>query len=73
MLKLWKCEKATGAGEPGTILAVGDDGVTVACGQGALRFTELQRAGGKRLPAAQFLRGFPLVAGQRFGAPAESA
>ncbi len=73
VVKLWKCELAQGAGEPGTLLAVGDDGVTVACGAGALRFTELQRAGGKRLPAAQFLRGFPLAAGQRFGAPEQAA
>ena len=73
VVKLWKCALAQGAGEPGTLLAVGDDGVTVACGAGALRFTELQRAGGKRLPAAQFLRGFPLAAGQRFGAPEQAA
>jgi methionyl-tRNA formyltransferase len=32
----------------------------VACGQGALRLTELQKPGGKRLPAAEFLKGFPL-------------
>mgnify|MGYP001077445789 CR=1 FL=1 len=40
-----------------------------ACGdQGRLEITELQRAGGKRLSAAEFLRGFPLQAGQRFDA-----
>ena len=42
-------------------------GVRIACGQGALCVTELQRAGGRRLPATEFLRGFPLSAGQRFG------
>lgn len=73
VVKLWRCEPADGAGEPGTVLSVGDDGVTVACGQGALRFTEMQRAGGKRLVAAQFLRGFPLEAGQRFGLPSAQA
>ena len=77
VVKLWKCEPGPaaggGAGEPGTVLSAGDDGVTVACGQGALRFTELQRAGGKRLSAAQFLRGFPLVAGQRLGGTAGAA
>jgi methionyl-tRNA formyltransferase len=52
----------------GTILAASEAGIAVACGQGTLRLTELQRAGGKRLPAREFLAGFPLHAGQRFGA-----
>jgi methionyl-tRNA formyltransferase len=43
---------------PGTVLAVDKIGVTVACGEGALTLTELQRPGGKRLPAAQFLVGY---------------
>lgn len=53
---------------PGQIMSVGADGIAVATGDGVLRLTELQRAGGKRLPAADFLRGFPLQAGQVFGA-----
>ena len=52
----------------GTILSVNDAGVRVACGQGVLRLTELQRAGGKRLPAADFLRGFELAPGMVLGA-----
>ena len=57
------------AGAPaGTIVALGQHGITVACGQGQLEVTELQRPGGKRLPAADFLRGFPLQPGQRFEA-----
>jgi methionyl-tRNA formyltransferase len=51
---------------PGEITSVSDEGVVVACGAGALRLTRLQRAGGKQLAAAEFLRGFPLRAGQRF-------
>ena len=52
----------------GTILSVSDAGVSVACGnQGVLRLTELQRAGGKRLAAADFLRGFALAPGMIFG------
>lgn len=52
----------------GQILASGPEGVTVACGEGgALRLTILQRAGGKRLPVADFLRGFPLPVGQVLG------
>jgi methionyl-tRNA formyltransferase len=42
--------------------------VRVACGEGALLVTELQRPGGKRLRAAEFLRGFALSAGERFEA-----
>jgi len=49
----------------GQILLVSDVGVTVACGGGsALRLTELQRPGGKRLPAREFLAGFALAPGQ---------
>ena len=51
---------------PGTVLAVSADGIDVACGAGAVRITELQKAGGKRLPAADFLRGFDLRAGMCF-------
>ncbi len=51
----------------GAILLANSQGVDVLCGAGGvLRITELQRAGGKRLPAAEFLRGFPLQAGDRF-------
>jgi methionyl-tRNA formyltransferase len=54
-----------GTGAPGSVLAVPPDGVLVACGEGALRLTELQRAGGKRLRAADFLRGVPVATGER--------
>ena len=54
------------AGEPGCVLAV-DDGIIVACGQGALRFTRLQRAGKGTMAAADFLRGFPLAVGETLG------
>ena len=46
-------------GAPGTILEADREGIVVACGSGALKVQELQRAGGKRLAAAQFLAGFP--------------
>ncbi|HEY8358249.1 MAG TPA: methionyl-tRNA formyltransferase [Ramlibacter sp.] len=66
-LKLWAARAVEGAAAlPGTILDAGPQGIVVACGEGALRLATLQRAGGKRLPAADFLRGFPLQAGQRF-------
>lgn len=44
---------------PGSLLTADDEGIAVACAQGALLITELQKAGGKRLPAAAFLRGAP--------------
>ena len=65
-IKLWRCQPAPGEGEPGRIVSAGDEGLTVACGQGVLHLLELQRPGGKRLPAADFLRGFALAPGMRF-------
>ena len=69
-IKLWRAEISRVPrppdAAPGQILAADGEGVTVACGEGALTLTELQRPGGKRLPAREFLRGFALRAGQRF-------
>ena len=72
VVKLWNsevdsCLRSADA-DPGRILSVNDDGIVVACGEGALRLTALQRPGGKRLPAREWLRGFALAPGQRFGA-----
>lgn len=64
-LKIWRAATRSARGTPGSVLAAGDDGVLVACGEDALLLTELQRAGGKRLAAAAFLRGFPLAPGER--------
>ncbi|MBS3998087.1 MAG: methionyl-tRNA formyltransferase [Hydrogenophaga sp.] len=59
---------------PGLVLAAAADGIRVQTGDGVLVLTELQRAGGKRLPAGDFLRGFPLAAGQVFDtSPAHKA
>jgi methionyl-tRNA formyltransferase len=52
--------------EPGKILQVAPSGIEVACGAGSIRLTSLQKAGGKRLTVAEFLRGFSLVSGDRF-------
>ena len=67
-LKIWSCALAEGKGAPGEVLSADELGVRVACGEGALRLTELQRPGGKRLRAAEFLRGFRLSPGERFDA-----
>jgi methionyl-tRNA formyltransferase len=65
-LKIWNCAVAAGKGEPGEVLGTDEGGLRVACGEGALVVTELQRPGGKRLRAAEFLRGFALSPGERF-------
>ena len=69
MLKCWRARVVAGSGAPGSVLAVGAEGITVACGQGALQLTELQRAGGKRLAAQALLQGMPVVAGAVFEPP----
>ncbi|PKO38223.1 MAG: methionyl-tRNA formyltransferase [Betaproteobacteria bacterium HGW-Betaproteobacteria-6] len=69
-VKLWQATPVAGEGEIGTILVVDRSHVVVACGQGALAVTELQKAGGKRLPVQQFLAGHPLKVGDRFDIPA---
>lgn len=65
-LKIWQAAAVPGQGEPGVVLAVERDALVVACGSGALRLGELQKAGGRRLGVAQFLAGTPLRPGQRF-------
>ncbi|MBV8665108.1 MAG: methionyl-tRNA formyltransferase [Burkholderiaceae bacterium] len=60
-VKLWQAQAESGKGEPGQVLAANArEGVLIACGDGALRVRELQKPGGKRLAAAEFLKGFPL-------------
>ena len=56
-VKILRCELAKGAGEPSSVL---DDQLTIACGEGAIRIVELQRAGKAPMKAAEFLRGTPL-------------
>lgn len=53
-----------------SILAVQNEGIDVATGNGVLRITQLQKSGGKALPAADFLRGFPVAPGMAFTQPA---
>ena len=66
-IKIWKADLAEYAGKaaPGTVVSSDEQGIVVACGEGALRLLELQKPGGKRLAAAEFLKGFPL-AGLKF-------
>ncbi len=68
-VKLRRAGLASGSGAPGTVLEASEAGIVVACGSGALRLESLQRAGGKRLDAGTFLRGFPVAPGDRFDPP----
>jgi len=75
-IKVWRAEEQTevisGAApgtRPGTILAVERRGIVVTCGEGFLCLTELQKAGGKRLPVASFLAGATLRVGAEFTLP----
>ncbi|CAN5799424.1 methionyl-tRNA formyltransferase [soil metagenome] len=74
-VKLWaareqprhKPEPEMASEAPGTVVAVTPAGIAVAAADGTVLLTELQRAGGKRLPAADFLRGFDIEPGRVFG------
>jgi methionyl-tRNA formyltransferase len=66
LLKIWKAEVVEYSGEAGKILLADKNGIIVACGQNALRILELQREGGRRLNAGEFLAGYPLKAGENF-------
>jgi len=68
VIRVWRAsaEARVAPAEPGTITAAGPAGIEVACGQDSLRLIELQRAGGKRLPAREFLAGHPLSVAERF-------
>ncbi len=66
--KVWRARIERGVtAAPGTVCAAEPAGIVVACGADALRITELQRAGGRRLAAQAFLSGFKLARGTRLG------
>jgi len=65
-LKIWKAEMAGQSGGAGEILSADKSGIIVGCGEQALRILELQREGGRRMSAAEFLAGHALNAGERF-------
>jgi methionyl-tRNA formyltransferase len=63
-LKILRTVLAAGAGEPGQVL---DDALTIACGNGAIRLLEVQRAGKRAMTADDFLRGFDISRGAILG------
>ncbi|HEY2929952.1 methionyl-tRNA formyltransferase [Piscinibacter sp.] len=66
-VKLWRASVSDASGAPGTVLDSSDDAITIACGVGALRVSELQRAGGKRLSPQAFAQGAGPLIGKVFG------
>ena len=76
-LKFWRAEILAGAARPanaeaGQVLAAGAQGIDIAAVDGVLRVSRLQKAGGKALDAADFLRGFDIRPGMVFSqAPAD--
>jgi len=70
-VKVWEAQAVDGRGAPGRVIGVGDGGIIVACGQGALAIRRLQRGGGKPLDAAAFQRGRSIGVGDVLGTPAQ--
>jgi methionyl-tRNA formyltransferase len=66
MIKIWKAEMVEKSGGAGEVLSADKTGIVVGCGKGALRISELQREGGRRLTAAEFLAGHALKVGEKF-------
>ncbi|MHB9117111.1 MAG: methionyl-tRNA formyltransferase [Burkholderiales bacterium] len=64
-LRIWRAKEEEGSGRPGEILSIGANGIVVACGKGALCIEEVQKPGGKRLSATNYLQGNPLQVGDR--------
>jgi methionyl-tRNA formyltransferase len=67
LLKVWKAEVVDISGPPGEILHISKAGIVVGCGEAALRLLLVQREGGRRLTAEQFLAGHSLPLGQKLG------
>ncbi len=65
LLKIWQAEPVPLSGSPGEVLSAAKAGITVGCGQDALRILQLQREGARRLGAEQFLAGHVLRPGDR--------
>ncbi|MBI2823820.1 MAG: methionyl-tRNA formyltransferase [Planctomycetia bacterium] len=67
------CVPAPRPGEPGEVLAATKHEIVVAAGEGAVQIVRLQAPGRQMITASEFLRGHPLVAGQRFTASEKEA
>jgi methionyl-tRNA formyltransferase len=66
-IKVARCSLGKGEkAEPGTVVAIDREHISVACGNGVIALELLQKPGGKILPVAQFIQGFPIKTGDRF-------
>jgi methionyl-tRNA formyltransferase len=70
-IRLWRAEAIDRAADaaPGTVLAADAAGLVIAAGSGALRITELQRPGGRRMATREFLAGCPIAVGAQVASP----
>lgn len=66
LLKIWEAKIAEPSGAPGEVLQADKTGIVVACGSGALRILVIQREGGRRMSAREFLAGHRIEPGERF-------
>jgi len=76
VIRIWRAQPfdaAPAGAAPGTVIAADAHGVVVKTGTGTLRIIEMQRAGGKRLLAREFLAGSPIAVGAQFEPPPISA
>ena len=67
-MKIWRakiCDKVSGV--PGEVVAVDKDSFTVACANGAIRLTEVQLEGKKRMDTSAFLLGYRIAVGDHLG------
>jgi methionyl-tRNA formyltransferase len=67
LLKIWKTAPVDATASPGEVLGSNAGELIIACGEGALRVLELQREGARRMTAAQYLAGHPLITGEVLG------
>lgn len=67
LLKLWQAAPESGQGTAGELLSADKNGIVIGCGDGLLRVTSLQREGGRRMSAQEFLAGHPMMPGTKLG------
>lgn len=64
-VKIWEAFPERGSNEVGTVVSASPEGIVIGCGSGCLRVTRLQRPGGRRMSAGEFLRARAVPAGTR--------
>jgi methionyl-tRNA formyltransferase len=66
LVKIWEARPVEGVGTPGAVIEANPSRLVIACGEGALQLLQLQRPGGRRMGAGDFVRGKPLTADTHF-------